>query len=73
MREELRYILRPLRYRWKVSNSFYYTPIRFSASRTYKCHILWLAFLPPLASGPYSHSSHHQERNIERQMFEFTY
>ena len=57
MREELRYVLMPLRYRWKVSNSFYYTPIRLSVSMTYKWHFLWLAFPPPLASGPSSHSS----------------
>lgn len=47
MREELRYVPRPLRYRWKVSNRFYYAHIRLSVSMTYKCHFLWLAF-PPL-------------------------
>lgn len=59
MRKELKYVLRPLRYGWKISNSFYYTSIRLSVSMTYKCHFLWLTFPLPLASGPYSYSFHH--------------
>lgn len=73
MRKELKYVLRSLRYRWKVSNSFYYDTIRLSVSITHKYSFLWLTFPPLLAGGPYSYSSYHWERNIERQMFEFTY
>lgn len=47
MREEIKYVLRPLRYRWKISNRFFYTPVSLSVSLTYKYHFLWLAF-PPL-------------------------
>lgn len=33
-------------------------PTQGLVSAWQKCHFLWLAFPPPLACGPYSHSSH---------------